>query len=289
MIHGHARHIAHAHIGHAAQRTWVERRHRALHAGARRECAARETAAIDRLGEDGESAIGVGLHNHVVGLGRADAEFIDGDRLDIVAVGLDDGELQPRDTHIEDAHRGAVDETKAHALAGTEQRRPIAGGRLAVDEIGVGGARDIEDVGRAHAHFAPFEAIRDRRGQSLLLHIAQEGARRALPEIVMVALEFKVAHDCVGTFVTPVGQQHDVIAIELLRVTSARLDDDRAVQAALFLKPRMAVIPIGAALMDRETVGEGFAGCDAGETQTRHPVHLRGRADAVPMDRAWLG
>ena len=66
-----------------------------------------------------------------------------------------------------------------------------------------------------------------------------------------------------GALVAPVGQQHDIVAIEGLRVAAAGLDDDRAVKARLLLKRRMAVIPVGAALMDREAVGEGLAGRDA--------------------------
>jgi hypothetical protein len=45
---------------------------------------------------------------------------------------------------------------------------------------------------------------------------------------------------------------------------------------------------VGAALTYREAVDEGFAGRDAAEAQPRHAVHRRGRAHAVPMDRARL-
>src|SRR5262252_6141250 len=50
----------------------------------------------------------------------------------------------------------------------------------------------------------------------------------------------------------------------------------------------MAVVPIGAALIYREAVDEGFAGRDAAEAESRHAVHRRGRAHAVPMDRTRL-
>ena len=62
--------------------------------------------------------------------------------------------------------------------------------------------------------------------------VVDERAGGALPVIVVVALEFEVADDRLGRFVAPVRQQHDVIAIEGLRIAGARLDDDRAVQAA---------------------------------------------------------
>src|SRR3546814_1300488 len=61
-----------------------------------------------------------------------------------------------------------------------------------------------------------------------------------------------------------------------------------AVGAVLLLHAGVAVEPVGAALHDREAVGEGLAGRDAGETDPRHAV-LRGRHDqAVPVDRGRL-
>src|SRR5207244_1330829 len=84
---------------------------------------------------------------------------------------------------------------RPYPFAGREERRPVGGGPLAVDKIGVGGARDVEDVGRTHAHFAPLEAIGDRRGEALFLGILKESAERALPVIVVVALKFEIADD----------------------------------------------------------------------------------------------
>jgi hypothetical protein len=151
--------------------------------------------------EDRERAFGIGLHDYIECFGRADTEFVDDDRSDIVAVGLHHGYGEARNAHIENAHRGAVDEAQPHALAGPEQCCPVGRRRLAVDEVGVGGTRDIENVGRAHAHLAPFETIRDRRREASLLHILEEGADGALPEIVVVALKFQVADDRLWTFV----------------------------------------------------------------------------------------
>ena len=157
--------------------------------------------AVFRLGKDRVGAIHNRPYDHVIGLGNADAEFVDGHRLDVVAVGLDDGHRQAVDAHVED--RRAVDEAQPHPLAGTEQRGPVGAGRLAVDEIRIGGAADIEDVGRAHPHPAPFEAVGDRLCEALALGIREECAQRALAVIVIVALKFEVADDGVGTFVQP--------------------------------------------------------------------------------------
>src|SRR5580704_4887044 len=50
----------------------------------------------------------------------------------------------------------------------------------------------------------------------------------------------------------------------------------------------MAVVPVGAGLADRETVGEGLAGLDAVEIHHRDAVHAGRHHDAVPMDGGLL-
>ena len=47
--------------------------------------------------------------------------------------------------------------------------------------------------------------------------------------------------------------------------------------------------PIGAALADREVVGEPFAGTDTGKAHPRNTVELERDEQAVPVDRAVLG
>ncbi len=46
----------------------------------------------------------------------------------------------------------------------------------------------------------------------------------------------------------------------------------------------MAVVPVGARLLQLEPVLEGFARADAVEAQARHAIHVRRQQDAVPMD-----
>ena len=70
-----------------------------------------------------------GVDDDVVHLGRADAEFIHGYRLDVLAIGRDHGQLESRDAHVEEAHRRAVDDAQAHALAGLERPGPVTGRR----------------------------------------------------------------------------------------------------------------------------------------------------------------
>ena len=121
---------------------------------------------------------------------------------------------------------------------------------------------------------------------ALLAHVAQEIAGRRLAEVVVVALLLQRRVDALGIGVGPVRQQHDVLAIGRKTLAVARLDDDRAVQADLFLKPRMAVIPVRAGLVHREAVRVRLARRDAHEAQARHAVHVGRQDDAVPVDRA---
>jgi len=75
-------------------------------------------------------------------------------------------------------------------------------------------------------------------------------------------------------------------SVRLHSLTRLRLDHDGAGQAALFLECRMAVVPEGTALPDREAVDEGFARRDAREADARDAVHPRRQQDAVPVYRA---
>src|SRR3546814_13771819 len=50
----------------------------------------------------------------------------------------------------------------------------------------------------------------------------------------------------------------------------------------------MAVIPVGAALPNRELIDEGLTRADAGKAHAWHTVHREWHEKAVPMDRAVL-
>jgi hypothetical protein len=105
-------------VSHCAQRTGIHRRNGRLHSRTRRKCLAGISGTILRLNKDRVGAVGGGLHNYVIGLGDADAELVDHDRNDLIAVGLNDAHLQAVDTHIEDAHRRAVNEAQPHPFTG---------------------------------------------------------------------------------------------------------------------------------------------------------------------------
>src|SRR5262245_39248174 len=113
---------------------------------------------------------------------------------------------------------------------------------MPVDEVGVGGARDIEDVGRAHAHLAPHQTVGSRCSQAFPRYIVKEGSYRALVKIVVVALKFQVADNSIRALVAPIRQENDVVAVEGLRVAAPWLDDDRPVDTGLFLESGVAVV-----------------------------------------------
>ena len=81
-----------------------------------------------------------------------------------------------------------------------------------------------------------------------------------------------------------VGQLNDIFAVIAERFTALRFDDDSPVGAIRFLETGMAVIPVGARLLDGELVGEGLARRDAVEADGRHAVHIERQDQAVPVD-----
>src|SRR3546814_11302774 len=56
--------------------------------------------------------------------------------------------------------------------------------------------------------------------------------------------------------------------------------------AHLLLQARMAVIPVGARLDDREFIDEGRPWADAGKADPGHAVELRRDQQPMPVDRA---
>ena len=264
----------------------VERRNFRRHPGARRQRSACVARAVDRLREDGVRTIVPGLDDHVVRLRGGDPELVDRHRLDILAVRRDDGELQARDAHVEDAHRRAVDESQADALAALEQRGPVVCRGDAVHQIGVCVAGDVEQIGRIHPHLSPHAAVIERLLPALLARVAEEIADRALVEVVVVALLLERREDPLRIDVGPIGQQHHVLAVCMLPLAAARLDDDGTVQPGLFLEARVRVIPVSAVLVHLEAIDVTAAARDAVEADPRHAVHVRGHDHAVPVNRA---
>ena len=89
-------------------------------------------------------------------------------------------------------------------------------------------------------------------------------------------------------FIGPVGEHHHVVTLVLEGFGLERIDDQRPVDTQLFLKRRVAVVPVGAALFDAEAVLVHSIRCDASKTEAGHAVHVGWQQDAVPVDRRIL-
>ncbi len=78
------------------------------------QCSGGVAGAAHVLAEDGKRVLAGGLDQHIVGFGGSDAELIDADRMDVLAIGGDHGHLQAGNAHIEVGHRGAIDEAQQY-------------------------------------------------------------------------------------------------------------------------------------------------------------------------------
>ena len=278
-----------AEICHRQDRPPVERGNRCLEPGAHRERRARMARAVHRLCKDRVRLAIRRLDDYVESLGKRDAQLIHRDRLHGLPVGGHDRHAQPRDADVEVAHRRTVDEAQTHALARPEETGPVSGRRRAVDEIRVGRAAHVGEIGGIHPHRAPGAPVGERGREPEHARIAQEIACRAPFLVVVVGLLAKPGEHPVRILVGPVGQENDVVTLRSDRVRATRIDDQRAIEPSLLLQHGVAVIPVRAALTDGKAILEGLARANSVKAQARHAVHVRGQQDAVPVDRADLG
>ncbi|MNS85645.1 hypothetical protein D3C72_1195180 [compost metagenome] len=155
---------------------------------------------------------------------------------------------------------------------------------MAVDQIGIGRAVDVEDVARVHPHPAPHPAL----GQIHAVRPVQQARQRGLLHVEVAGALLQLGQDFVRMQEAPVRQDQHMLAVIADRIDARRVDDDGAIVAHGLLHPRMAVIPVGARLPDRELIDKGLARLDAWEADPRHPVHLERQQQAVPVDRGVL-
>ena len=155
---------------------------------------------------------------------------------------------------------------------------------MTIDEVGVDRPGRVRNIGRVHPHRAPHPAV----GGGLIL-AGKQPRECLLLEIEVAAILLEARIDLVGVHETPVAQHQHMLAVGSDRVDPGRIDDDRAEMPHRFLQPRMAVVPIGPRLADRELIDEGLAGLDARKADARHAIILKRQQQAVPMDRRVLG
>ena len=218
--------------------------------------------------------------HHIPGLGNRDAQALHLPRLDINAVGGDDGHRPAGELDIKVTRCGGVDQPQPDALAGVRRQRLLA---LAVGEEQV--VADIGRVHRPHAYPRPVQAVFDRRPAAR----RDPGPRLhgVFLARVVVAVFFQVAKNPRRRLVGPVRQHHGVIAFGgdgfLFGVKN-----QRAVNAALFLQAAVRVVPVGAGVGHFVLVGERRAGGDRLRRQPRHAVLVVGQQNAVPVHRTLL-
>src|ERR1700687_2449344 len=102
-------------------------------------------------------------------------------------------------------------------------------------------------------------------------------------KVVVAALLLKIAQYRFRILIGTVRKHHDVLAIELNRFLSARLDNQWSVVSGLFLKAAVAVIPVRPVLSHWNPVNEGLARIDPRKAEFGHAIHVRWRSNAVPM------
>lgn len=277
-------HARHAHIIHAQQWAWIQGRDDGLQAGPAGQGAAGVAGAVHRLGEQRVGTFGR-LDDHVEGFCHCDAQFIDRYWLDVQAIAGDYGHFQARDTHVEIRHGRAVDQAQSNPLARLEQPGPVHVRGLAVHQVGVGRAADIRQVSRLHPHFRPHPAITSGLAPAFLTDVVDEVADSTLVIVVIVGLFLERFHQLKRLFVGPVAEHDHVFAVVFEWLWLFGVDHQRPVNPRLFLKARVAVVPIGAVLFDLEAIDVHAIGRDTVEAQPRHAVHVGGQNDAVPVDR----
>ena len=276
--------MVHAHVTHGNQWARVRAWYQCTQPFLYRKGAARIASAVHGLCKHGIRLFAVWFDDHVVGLGHGDTELVDADRFYVQTIGRNHSHLQAWDAHIEVRHGRGIDETQTNLLARFEYAGPVAIRCLAVHQVGVGVATDVGEISRAHLHYGPHLTVGYGGGPTHLAYVIDEVTNGAFVLVVVVRLFLELGQYPRWIFIRPVAQQHDVITVVTEGLGLLGIDDQRAVYAELLLEPRMAVIPVGAVLVDLELVLIHAVRGDAMEAQARNTIHVRRQDDAVPMD-----
>ncbi|MOA55485.1 hypothetical protein D3C78_1792850 [compost metagenome] len=84
-------------------------------------------------------------------------------------------------------------------------------------------------------------------------------------EVVVVRLFFELGHNSRRVFVGPITQHDDIVTIVGERLWILGINHQRTVNTDLLLEAGMAVVPVGAVLVDLELVLVHAVGSDAME------------------------
>ena len=280
----HAGHSAHVRHGQARRLTQLGNvRFQALFRSQRCPGIARTTHG---LSEDGVGPRLPGADNHIVGFRHADPEFVDIDRLHVIAVCLHDRHIQAGNPDVEIRHRRGVDETQPDALPRLKEAGPVLLRPLAVDQAGK--ALQVLDIRFHHAHVTPGYPVPDRIHQTVLGHVREKLTHRLLLPVVVVGDHFQVAHDAVAGMRVFVSQLNDVLTVVTERLTPFGFDNNGTVGTVGLLEAGMTVKPVGTRLLNGKPVGKGFTRPDARETDTGHAILIEGEDQSVPVNGGHL-
>src|SRR5581483_6037283 len=119
-------------------------------------------------------------------------------------------------------------------------------------------------------------------------NVSEEVSDCSLIEVVVVRALLQFRKHARRTLVSPVCEHHDVFAVVLEGRRLARFDDEGTIQTELFLKSRMAVVPVRARLPHFEAIHVGLAWAYAVEAETWDSIHVRRQENAVPVNRRVL-
>ena len=214
-----------SHVVHGQQWAWVNCRDRSLQTTASGQGAACVTRAPHVLGEDGKSILAGRLDDDVERFSYRHSEFIDSHGMDILAIHRHDRHFQAWNADIKVSHVGGVDEAQKHFFAGPEPSSPIVGRGHAVHQIGVSMCVDVGQVRWSHPHLAPCLAVGNRGSPTVSTHIADEVAYRGLVVVVVMRCLFQTRKKGCRLQVSPVREQHHVLAIPVVRRRFDRVDD----------------------------------------------------------------
>ena len=264
----------------------IHLRHLGGQARGRGQGAAGIPGTVDALREQGVGLVSVGLDDHVESFCHAQSHFMKRHRGNRLAVHGNYSHVQAGDADIKEGHGTGVDKPQLDAFTGIELAGPVGVWGLAVHQVGVGIAGDIGQVALAHAHAIPHVPVLERLDHPFVAKVPQGVEHGAFVEVVVVTQFLERGVELLRVFVAPVRQQHYLLAVNRVGIRGLRVNDDGTIQAGLFLKAGVAVVPIGAVLYHRELVGERFPRFDAIERQAGNAIHLIGQQQAVPVNRA---
>ena len=211
-------------------------------------------------------------HLNVVGFGGSDQQFVHFDRSDILAIGGNDPHLPPGVLQPEVGGRRTVDDPQADGLPGAQVG-------VRVPDLTIGEEGVVVHVRQIHArHAVPFEPgllaqITSKQGLTVTLYgVALDG--------VPVGMPLDLSQHLVGALFGEVRQHHYLL---LGRDGGGGLNDDGSIQALLFLKFGVGVVPVRSVLNNGKGSEVGFPRLDERGVEHGYSVVLIWKEQSVPV------